>query len=122
MDELKRESSGILNRLHQGFQQWSKKSLKSPPPRVLDAVMEYKAESDVVTQWIDMAGVKKNDNYETIPALQLYESFCNWFDKNETGNPIKKIAFGKRMKSMGMGSEKISGKRVYVGIEIENKD
>ena len=84
--------------------------------------MEYKAESDVVTQWIDMAGVKKNDNYETIPALQLYESFCNWFDKNETGNPIKKIAFGKRMKSMGMGSEKISGKRVYVGIQIENKD
>ncbi|MBT6940138.1 MAG: hypothetical protein HN994_07075 [Candidatus Marinimicrobia bacterium] len=122
LEELKRESSGILNRLYQGFQQWSKESLKNPPPRVVDAIKEYKAESDVVTRWVEMADVKRNDSYDTISAKQLYQSFKDWFEKNETGKPISQIAFGKGMKSKGMGSEKISGNRFYVGIEIGNQD
>ena len=122
LEELKRESSGILNRLYQGFQQWTDTTLKNPPPRVVDAVKEYKAESDVVSRWVDMAGVTKNGNYDTISAKQLYKSFKNWFDNNESGKPLSQIAFGKGMKSRGMGSEKIGGNRVYVGIDINDQD
>ena len=122
LEELKRESSGILNRLYQGFQQWTDTTLKNPPPRVVDAVKEYKAESDVVFRWVDMAGVTKNGNYDTISAKQLYKLFKDWFDNNESGKPLSQIAFGKGMKSRGMGSEKIGGNRVYVGIDINDQD
>jgi putative DNA primase/helicase len=122
LEELKRESSGILNRLYQGFQQWTDTTLKNPPPRVVDAVKEYMAESDVVFRWVDMAGVTKNGNYDTISAKQLYKLFKDWFDNNESGKPLSQLAFGKGMKSRGMGSEKIGGNRVYVGIDINNQD
>jgi putative DNA primase/helicase len=120
--ELKRESSGILNRLYQGFQQWTNTTLKKPPPRVEGAVKEYKAESDVVARWIDMADVKQNGGYDTTPAKAVYKLFTVWHDENENGKPISQIAFGKRMKSMDIGSEKIGGNRVYVGLDICNQD
>jgi len=119
VEELKRESSGILNRLYQGFKQWTDTTLKKPPPRVVGAVKKYKAESDVVAQWIDMAGVVKNGGYETTPAKVIYQRYMDWHDENESGKPISQIAFGKRMKSMDMGSEKIGGKRVYVGLQFD---
>ena len=119
VEELKRESSGILNRLYQGFEQWTDTTLKKPPPRVVGAVKKYKAESDVVAQWIDMAGVEKNGGYETTPAKVIYQRYMDWHDENESGKPISQIAFGKRMKSMDMGSEKIGGKRVYVGLQFD---
>jgi len=119
---LKRESSGILNRLCQGFQQWDVTGLKKPPPRVVAAVKEYKAESDVVAQWIDMADVKQNGGYDTIPAKVVYRSFTDWHDENESGKPVSNTMFGRRMKALGMGSEKIGGNKVYVGLEIADQD
>ena len=116
--ELKRESSGILNRLYQGLQQWTDITLKKPPPRVEGAVKEYKAESDIVAQWVDMAGVTKNGGYNTTTAKVVYKSFTDWHEANESGKPVSQIIFGKRMKSMGMGSEKIGGNKVYVGLDI----
>ena len=83
---------------------------------------EYKAESDVVAQWINMTGVEKNGSYDTTSAKVVYEIFTDWHDENETGKPISQVAFGKRMKSMGMGSDKIGGNRVYVGLNIGNQD
>ena len=65
-----------------------------------------------------MAGVEKNGDYDTIPAKVVYRSFTDWHEANETGKPISQVAFGKRMKSMGMGSEKIGGNRVYVDLDI----
>ena len=122
LEELKRESSGILNRLYQGYEQWFITTLKKPPPRVVGAVKEYKAESDVVARWIDMAGVEKNGDYDTIPASVVYRSFTDWHDANESGKPVSNTMFGRRMKALGMGSEKIGGNKVYVGLEIADQD
>jgi phage/plasmid-associated DNA primase len=122
LEELKRESSGILNRLYQGYEQWVTTTLKKPPPRVVGAVDEYKAESDVVARWIDMAGVEKNGDYDTIPASVVYRLFTDWHDANESGKPVSNTMFGRRMKALGMGSEKIGGNKVYVGLEIEGQD
>ena len=122
LEELKRESSGILNRLYQGYEQWFITTLNKPPPRVVGAVNEYKAESDVVAQWINMTGVEKNGGYGTTPAKIVYQQYKAWHEVNESGKPVTQIALGKRMKSMGMGSEKIGGNRVYVGLDIGNQD
>jgi len=122
LEELKRESSGILNRLYQGYEQWFITTLKKPPPRVVGAVKEYKAESDVVARWIDMADVEKNGGYDTIPASVVYRSFTDWHDANESGKPVSNTMFGRRMKALGMGSEKIGGNKVYVGLEIASQD
>jgi len=43
---------------------------------------------------------------------------CSYKDALKIKADIEKdLAFGKRMKSKGMGSEKIGGNRVYVGFE-----
>ena len=48
---------------------------------------------------------------------------CSYKDALKIKADIEKdVAFGKRMKSKGMGSEKIGGNRVYVGIDINNQD
>ena len=48
---------------------------------------------------------------------------CSYKDALKIKADIEKdLAFGKRMKSKGMGSEKIGGNRVYVGIDINNQD
>ena len=120
--ELKQESSGIINRLYQGFLQWTYTTLKKQPPRVVIAVNEYKAESDVVAQWIDETGVEKNGSYDSTPAKVVYHYYMDWHEKNASGKPVPQITFGKRMKSIGMESEKIGGNRVYVGIDFNNQD
>jgi len=122
LEKLKREASGILNRLYTGYEQWVTTTLNKKPPRVVGAVNEYKAESDVVAQWINMTGVEKNGGYGTTPAKIVYQQYKAWHEVNESGKPVTQIALGKRMKSMGMGSEKIGGNRVYVGLDIGNQD
>ena len=48
---------------------------------------------------------------------------CSYKDALKIKADIEEdLAFGKRMKSKGMGSEKIGGNRVYVGIDINNQD
>ena len=48
---------------------------------------------------------------------------CSYKDALKIKADIEKdLAFGKRMKSKGMGSEKIGGNRVYVGIDINDQD
>ena len=120
--ELKQESSGILNRLYQGFQYWTATTLKNPPPRVIDAVNEYKIESDVVALWVDETKVVKNGTYESKPAKIVYQTYVDWHNENASGKPVSATMFGKRMKVLGIGSEKISGKRVYVGIDLHEQD
>ncbi|MCS5661543.1 MAG: phage/plasmid primase, P4 family, partial [Dehalococcoidia bacterium] len=117
--ELKRESRGILNRLYKGFQHWTSKTLKNPPPRVINAVNEYKVESDVVAQFVTDC-VIENGGYEQTSAKIVFTRYKEWHEHNAIGRPISPQAFGKRMKALGMGSEKIGGIRKYLGLELTN--
>ena len=120
VSKLKRECSGIMNRLYQGFTQWTIHTLKDHPPRVTNAVNEYKVESDVVAQFVDDC-VVKNGNSEYTPAKIIFSRYKEWHENNGIGKPISPQTFGKRMKSLGMGSEKIGGTRKYIGLKISNE-
>ena len=96
--------------------------MKHPPARVVNAVNEYKIESDIVALWVDEANVVKNGTYGSKPAKIVYQTYVDWHNENESGRPVSATMFGKRMKVFGIGSEKISGKRVYVGIDLHEQD
>jgi len=121
LSELKRESSGILNRLFQGFQKWTNSSLKSPPIRVNNAATEYKTENDVVAQWVEEAGVKNGGGNFKLAKI-VYQAYVKWHEKNGAGNPVSQRMFGKRMNSFGLESIKKSGNRVYVGLQFTEQD
>ena len=51
-------------------------------------------------------------------SLLLYQYFENWHNENYSGKPISQIMFGKRMGVIGHKSDKIGGKKKYIGIKI----
>jgi putative DNA primase/helicase len=111
------ELSGIINWAYEGFVEWRKIGL-SPPDEVIQATEEYHQQEDVIAQFIGdcISWTKSIDN--RIPAKELYNSFSSWYDDNFSEKVMSQLAFGKRMSEAGYKSEKIGGKRWYIGIII----
>ena len=116
--KLKEESSGILNRMIQGFRDWTEQELSNPPNQIKQATENYRNESDVVAQFVDDCVTIVGENESFISAKQIYEEYKNWHDENADGNLVSKNLFGRRMKTLKHSSKKIGGKKVYVGLEI----
>lgn len=118
VDKLKSELSGILNWAINGFEQYAKKGL-NPPKKVINAVDEYKSDSDIVSKFVAECVIESKD--EIITAKYLYQCFAKWYDENYSGKPISQIMFGKRMGTIGHKSEKIGGVKKYIGIKVTNE-
>lgn len=118
VDKLKSELSGILNWAINGFEQYAKKGL-NPPKKVINAVDEYKSDSDIVSKFVAECVIENKDNVVT--AKYLYQCFAKWYDENYSGKPISQIMFGKRMGTIGHKSEKIGGVKKYIGIKVTNE-
>jgi putative DNA primase/helicase len=116
--KLKEELSGILNRIIQGFKDWTDQELANPPHQIKQAIENYKNESDVVAQFIaDRVSVV--EGYDVlISAKEMYESYKEWHEGNSDGKPISHNMFGRRMKALGHSSDKIGGRKVYIGLEL----
>ncbi len=120
--ELKGESSGIINRLYEGFKNWQEKTLQTKPARVVNAVNEYKVESDVVAQWVEEMNVQKEGFEDKKPAKAVYQEYVFWHNANAPGKPVSTTMFGKRMNALDLGSEKIGGFKYYIGLQYNKED
>lgn len=118
VNKLKSEMSGILNWAIYGFEQYAKKGL-NPPKKVTNAVDEYRSDSDIVSKFVAECVIESKD--DIITAKSLYQYFENWYNENYAGKPISQIMFGKRMGTIGHKSEKIGGKKKYIGIKVTNE-
>lgn len=77
LDKLRPEKAGILNWLLEGLWEWQVEGL-NPPPEVLEAIEEYKADADPVGDFINCTCVPKPG--ARVPAGELYQEFKYYCD------------------------------------------
>lgn len=119
--KLRAEASGILAWLVRGCLEWQKRGLEPIPEVVKVATQEYKAESDVLGQFISERCIE-GDNAQA-KASELYNAYRAW--AIQQGMTDKEIltsnAFGRRMGNKYQGGHAMHGK-VYTGIKLGNHD
>lgn len=112
-DKLKAESSGILNWMIAGWADWLEKGL-APPQVVIDAVEEYRLNSDPFAAWLSNC-CEMVDGART-PASRLFDSYRGWVV--ETGfEAMKQTSFGRALSENGLHRRK-SNVIVWEGVSL----
>ena len=112
--KLHAELPGILNFALKGCLDWQKNRLQTPP-EVVNAVKEYRADMDVLGQWIA-------ECCDTGPALELiagfgYDDYKVWAERNGF-HQMTSNAFGRRLKERGYDKRHSNKANVYLGIAL----
>lgn len=115
-DKLQAELRGVLAWAVRGCLEWQKDGLQ-PPESVLAATKEYRAESDVVAQFID--DCCSLDSEASIVAKDLYGSYQTWCEENGEGL-VSKSVFGQRLKSRSLKQTRTKQVRSWSGIRLKD--
>lgn len=109
---IARELPGILAWMAAGCRQWLGNGL-NPPEKVDNATQAYRAEMDVLAQFITECCVIEET--AEVTASALYSVYKDWAD-NEA---VSKIEFGKRLKERGFTPQRNkTGARAWLGIRL----
>jgi P4 family phage/plasmid primase-like protien len=112
--KLRAELPGFLARMVKGCMEWQQKGL-CPPEKVQAATEEYRAEMDVMADWIAECCVV-TPKAQAAP-MALYESYSKWcVAAGET--PMKLKSFSLRLKDRGFEAKRVKGRRFYRGIGL----
>lgn len=112
---LAEEGSAILAWIAEGARMWREHGL-APPPKVLEAVEEYKRESDPLFDFLD-SSVAEIENERGPAAAELYTAYAYWCEQNGR-TPISDNAFGRKMTRRGLPSKKSEGINRYKGLKL----
>lgn len=113
--KLAAELPGIMAWAVQGCREWREIGL-GVPKEVLDATNSYKAEMDVIAQFLDEY-TQRATPHHTVIAMHLYKAYAAWCD--DTGEYcIKQRDFGQKIAERGI--EKIKTRRgiEYTGLKL----
>jgi len=113
-EKLQAELPGILAWAVRGCTMWQKIGLK-PPPEVLAATSMYREEQDDIGEFFNACCKMKKD--ATVTKAKLYQAFQDWCEKNGE-KPMPKRRFGSKLKERGISDGKLSGDRVWLGIDL----
>ena len=113
--KLRAEAEGILAWAVRGAVEWYKNGLQ-PPAAVLEATEAYRAESDVVGQFLTDSTVQVQ--HAKVPAGGLYDAYRRWCDANGQRNPMNSTRFGRNLADRGMEKTRTSGGQVYLGVSL----
>jgi len=119
LEELKEESSGILNWLLSGTVEYFKNGLQIPESIELWR-KQYRDESDLLGQWI-------SDECELGPDFSertsdLRSSLFQWNIFNGIQKTRSVQGLGRELSARGFETKKINGQSVRVGIRIKKED
>lgn len=93
LEKLREEYPGILNWMVAGCLAWQRGGLQ-PPKAVLDAVAEYRVDSDLIGQWVsDCCDVGPE---KCIGASEAYFSYQMWARENGM-RPMTSKSFGRKL-------------------------
>lgn len=112
--EMKTEYSGIFNWLLEGLIDYRKQGL-NPPRTVLDAVEEYKSETDVLDEFLNEYFEKVPEGFLTNDAI--WHRYCN-FTKDERKAYGSKETLGRQLVARGYKKAKRSGSRGFLGLQM----
>lgn len=115
VDKLRAELPGILAWAVQGCLEWQRDGLR-PPAEVLAATDEYRADMDVVAQFLEDACLLAPNAHSG--ATDLYNAYKNWCTANGE-RWLSQRRFGGRLSERGYESRRgAGGTMVYDGIGI----
>jgi len=116
--KLRAELPGFLTRMVRGCMEWQQKGLR-PPQKVQAATEEYRAEMDVLADWIAECCVVM-PNAKAAPTA-LYESYSKWcVAAGET--PMNRRSFSDRLRERGFVADRTGRQRFYKGIGLRAGD
>jgi putative DNA primase/helicase len=111
--KLRAEASGILSWLVRGCLEWQQSGL-DPPMLVREATQQYRADEDLVGEFID-ARCMVGDGY-SVKATELYTAFTDWYVENCGARVPSQKKFGTMM---GKKFEKRKTPQwVYFGVRL----
>jgi putative DNA primase/helicase len=110
--KLMAEGPGILNWLLEGSKRWCKEGLR-PPKIVVNATDEYRAEMDVIGDFIRERCVQKPG--VSIRARELFKCYQDWCDENNERACSERF-FGLRLKEIGIEQKRLGDGRYWSGV------
>jgi putative DNA primase/helicase len=101
---IESELSGVLNWALNGLYRLLQQQSFSPCSAAIEAVENYKTQSDSVKLFLEESGYKKSPStYKLIKELYAeYRIFCN----DDGFKPVNKVNFKKRLENIGIRTEK----------------
>jgi putative DNA primase/helicase len=112
--KLMLESSGILNWLIEGARRWCTEGLKTPNI-ILSATAEYRAEMDVIGNFIKERCIQSDS--VNIKARELFKCYQDWCDENNE-HAVSERFFGLRLKELGFEQHRSNDGRYWHGIHL----
>jgi putative DNA primase/helicase len=110
------ELPGILNWALAGLAAYREQGL-NPPVTVLASTQEYRADMDVVGQWI--ADRCEQDPNARVPTSLAYNDYSRWAEE-EVGWALKKLTFRRHLSDRGFGAAKgAHGQRAIRGLRLK---
>jgi phage/plasmid-associated DNA primase len=105
-----------LNWALEGLAAYLKQGL-DPPKAVLASTEDYRADMDVVGQWIDERC--ERDPNATVLTSVAYRDYAQWA-ADEVGWELKKLSFRRHLSDRGFGAEKgTHGQRMIRGLRLK---
>ena len=114
-DKLKREAAQILAWAVEGCRLWQIHGL-DPPPEVLAATEEYRAEVDVLSQFLEEYCELVHS--AVTPAAMLYAAYAEWCKEAGERQWTQQL-FGRKLHERGLESDRHNKLRVWLGVGLK---
>lgn len=113
---LKCEAPHILAWMVQGCIEWQRRGLADVPAAIANQTADYRAEQDVIGQWLaDCTTAARDSEIET---GALYDSYRLWAI-NSGLKPASKVSLGRRLSERGFVQRLTNGRRLWCGIALK---
>jgi putative DNA primase/helicase len=113
-EKLLAERDGILAWIVGGAAQWAQSGLQLSA-KLRQEVAAYKAESDLLAQFLDECAERVQS--ERVPQKVLYDAWKAWCPDNGV-RPTAKASFTRRLAELGYTETKSNGQRFYAGLKM----
>ena len=84
-----------------------------------EATNDYRAEQDVVGEFLDECCEVDRTAAPRTTASELYRRYTAWAE-DSSAEPISQKAFGTALTERGFERRKVGGRRVYVGVQLKD--
>jgi putative DNA primase/helicase len=120
-EKLRRELPGILAWAVQGCLDWQREGL-GMPEAVQKATAEYRAEMDVLDQFLaercELASTPSEARGLSVRVGRLYEAYERWCDAAGVRFPLTRPALSGRLRDRGFTIKKSNGEWVVMGLDL----
>lgn len=117
LDTLKAEAPHILAWMVAGCLAWQRRGLADVPAVVASQTADYRAEQDVIGQFL--AECTNTDRNAEVETGALYSCYQSWAVTAGL-RPASKVSLGRRMGERGFVQRSTNGRRLWCGVDLKN--